>query len=227
MHIPYWLSILPAEIVHDMALWYKRCLKCSVNKRRTINRLKQDNRHLKSILVKYGMLQLATQTPNDDDDEYVDNINPMSPDVIRTRANQMVDLLMTQDARISIGQQFIQKILSILYKKNENVQQCFREKVTPLIVRDINASIQAYRNDPDRIIREAFSIKHINLSHNKSRTTRKHVCFIFVQIFINMIFMLFCCFNIQVILMIIFCDVDVGVGVGFGVSVGVSAHVGV
>ena len=103
----------------------------------------------------------------------------MSPEVIRTRANQMLDLLMTQDARISIGQQFLQKFLSILYKKNEIVQRCFKEKVTPLIVRDINASIQAYRNDPDRIIREAFSNKHINLSHNKTRATRKYVCLIF------------------------------------------------
>ena len=176
MHIPYWLSILPAPIVFDLMLFYRGSLNAVYNKHQIINRLRKLCLENREFLIKYGLLKLSTLEHKDSDEESVSNVNPLSPQSMRQRVNKMVDLLMTQDAKISIGQQFLNKVMACLFKKNPQIEQNLRVKMTPLIIRDVNASIKAHRNDPMRVIREAFSNKHINLSHNKALATRKQVC---------------------------------------------------
>ena len=145
------------------------------NKHQIVNRLRKICWKNRGFCVKYGLLKLSTLEENVSDDENISNINPLSPQTMRQRVNKMVDLLMTQDAKISIGQQFLNQVMACLFKKNPHVENHFRVKITPLIIRDVNASIKAHRNNPMRIIREAFSNKHINLSHNKALATRKQV----------------------------------------------------
>ena len=74
------------------------------------------------------------------------------------------------------GPGYIQrKIIDTEINDYWNLQQHLRQKMLPIIIRDINTSIQGWRNDPDRQIREAFGNKEINMSVRKSRKTRKHV----------------------------------------------------
>ena len=156
-------------------LFYRGSLKAVYNKHQIVNRLRNICWKNRQFLIKYGLLKLSTFDENVSDDENVSNVNPLSPQSMRQRVNKMVDLLMTQDAKISIGQQFLNKVMACLFKKNPQIENNIRMKMTPLIIRDVNASIKAHRNNPMRIIREAFSNKHINLSHNKALATRKQV----------------------------------------------------
>ena len=103
------------------------------------------------------------------------NITPISPQVMRTRINKFIKLIVSHDASVCIAQEFLVKFAQCLFDKNHRVQRHLQDKLTPIIIRDVNVMLQNYQKDPKRVIREAFNNKNIHISHNKALSTRKNV----------------------------------------------------
>ena len=175
MHIGFWLTSLPLTQAAALINFVKASLRHIYNQYQIIGRLKRKIKFYKKILIQYGLFKLSTGIKFIDNKPVIDNVRILSPESLKTRAKSFVDLLITQDASISIAQDFLMLFVSKLYEKSDNVQEHLRQKMLPIIIRDINTSIQGWRMDPNRQIREAFGHKDINMSVRKARKTRANV----------------------------------------------------
>lgn len=170
------MTHLPISLSAALINYTRNTQRFVYNQFQKIGKLRRLNYKYKRFLVKYGLFKLANAKLNQFKQYEFDNIKPLSKETINSRASQFVDLLCTHDASINIAQEFLLKFLDLLYKKHDNVQEHLQEKLLPVIIRDINTSIQDYRNDPKRQMREAFANKSMNLSQRKALKNRKYVC---------------------------------------------------
>ena len=175
MHIGYWMTSLPLTKAAALINFVTVSMRFVYNMYQKIGRLKRKNRLYKKILVEHGLYKLSIGVKYVDNGRYVDNMKPLSKKSLQSRANSFVDLLITQDASVCVAQEFLMFFMSKLYDVSPNIQEHLRQKMMPIIIRDINTSIQDWRNDPMRQTREAFGNKHTNMSVRKSRQTRAHV----------------------------------------------------
>ena len=170
------MTHLPITLSAALINFTRNTMRFVYNQYQKIGRLTRLNHKYKRFLVKFGLFKLVNAKLNQFNQYEFDNIKPLSQDSINSRASKFVDLLLTHDASINIAQEFLLKFLDLLYKKHDNVQEHLQQKLLPIIIRDINTSIQDYRNDPTRSMREAFANKSMNLSQRKSLKNRKYVC---------------------------------------------------
>lgn len=110
--------------------------------------------------------------------DYIDTSRELSPLQKRRYAQRMVKLVINQDASLGIAQDFLKRFATMLIDTHAYVKMHVREKMTPLIIRDINAMLYDVKFDEQRMIREAFATKANNISINKFAQSRKSVSYI-------------------------------------------------
>ena len=116
------------------------------------------------MVVKYGLINLIDHLDGFDDSHYLDMTHQLKPQQKRRYAQRMCDLVINQDSSLGIAQNFLKHFASKLIDKHAYVRMHVREKMTPLVIRDINAMLYDVKHNPNRMICEAFASKANNIS---------------------------------------------------------------
>lgn len=191
----YWANHLPPDVLEALEDFGSETLKHHYNVRQLLMKSRQKCQIYKSFLVKFSLLQLAKKRLHEMDfEEIIDNSSPLTAKATQYRCDQMLQLLLTHDASVGITQDFLATFNARLLKKQPRMKQHLQQQLTPLIIRQMNSSIQDWRHNEQRVIREALGYKEKHVSVSKQRQSRMNVCFCIICciIFFYLLHKLFC-----------------------------------
>ena len=144
------------------------------NQQRTIYRLTQTIDRYKNFLYEHhihGLIDL------DHDNDIIPL--PTGPSLSKSQTNKkiakLVNLIMSMDTSYNFAHNFVFTLIKRLMSKNIVTHDSIKNLLKPLIIRDVNQSIDDLRNDELRMTREAFNYKSQNISTRKTQKCRNAV----------------------------------------------------
>ena len=185
LHADYWYQHCPNNMINALVNFLTTVCRNSYNRYQKIKRQDRLLRKYRKFMQKYGLVNLlnvglANDNNNNNNNDNNNNGIPnqvinLSTHYLNRRVAKMLDLVVLQDASFGIAHTFTESLTKKIINKSDNVKQTCKEILTPIIVRDINILLKGFKNDPQRMIHEAFNYKIHNISVRKAQFCRNAV----------------------------------------------------
>lgn len=178
LHPQFWRDVIGDDHLSGGYLNFNHdIMQMHYNKEQLLKKARQKLGIFKWCLVENGLFKIACDRFYNryDKKDKPNATKPVSKNIIRQRLQKLIGLALTHDASIGITNDFLCQLTSKLIDKNDNVKTHIQEKMTPLIIRDLNKQLQSYRENPDRIRGEALMLRNQHISTRKHLKTRTKV----------------------------------------------------